>query len=161
MLTVKLITIGNLKEQYLRDAVAEYTKRLRGFCTPELIQLKEVFISDSPSRAEIDAALEAEGDKIMAQLSSKAYKIAMCVEGVQLSSEEFAEKLEQISVNAASNEIVFIIGSSHGISERVKRACDFRMSVSKLTLPHQLMRVFMLEAIYRAFNIMRGTKYHK
>lgn len=161
MLNVKLIALGNLKEQYLRDAVNEYAKRLKGFCNFELIQLKEAYLPDSPSQGEINAALESEADRIMALLSPKAYKIAMCVEGTQLSSEEFAARIENITVNLASSEIVFIIGSSHGISDRVKRACDFRMSVSKLTLPHQLMRVVMLEAIYRVFNIIRGTKYHK
>ncbi|MBR2370599.1 MAG: 23S rRNA (pseudouridine(1915)-N(3))-methyltransferase RlmH [Clostridia bacterium] len=161
MITVRLIALGNLKEQYLRDAVSEYAKRLKGFCNFELIQLKEAYLPDAPSQNEINAALESEGDRILALLSPKAYKIAMCVEGTQLSSEDFAAKIEWITVNTSSSEIVFIIGSSHGICDRVKRACDFRMSVSKLTLPHQLMRVVMLEAVYRAFNIIKGTKYHK
>ena len=159
MLSVKFITVGNLKENYLREAVAEYSKRLGGLCKFEIIQLKEAYLPENPSQTEIDAALESEGEKILAKMPPRSYKIAMCVEGTQMSSEKFAKKIEQISTTA--NEIFFIIGSSHGISDNVKRACDFRMSISELTFPHQLMRVVLLEAVYRALNIIKGTKYHK
>lgn len=159
MLSIRVITVGNLKEDYLRDAVAEYSKRLGGLCKLEVIQLKEAYVSDSPSQAEINAALDSEGERILAKMSPRSYKIAMCVEGKQLSSEQFAARIEQIS--SVSSEICFVIGSSHGISEKVKSACDFRMSISLLTFPHQLMRVVLLEAIYRALNIIKGTKYHK
>ena len=94
-----------------------------------------------------------------AEFSPRAYKIALCVEGKQLSSEELAAKLEQVS--AVSSDIIFVIGSSYGLSPRVKQACDLRLSVSKLTFPHQLMRVLLAEAVYRALNIVKGTKYHK
>lgn len=159
MLNIKLITVGNLKEAYLRDAAAEYEKRLGGFCRFETLQLKEVHISDSPSQAEISAALDAEGNKILSEMTPKMYKIAMCVEGKQCSSEKFAAMIERIS--SSTSDICFVIGSSHGLSEKVKCACDYRMSISELTFPHQLMRVIMLEAIYRALNIVKGTKYHK
>lgn len=159
MLNIKLITVGNLKETYLRDAAAEYTKRLGGLCRFETVQLKEAYLPNSPSRSEIEAALDSEGARILAQMPPRAYKIAMCVEGKQCSSEEFAKKLENIS--AATSDICFVIGSSYGISPRVKDVCDMRMSVSMLTFPHQLMRVILLEVIYRALNIIKGTKYHK
>lgn len=159
MVTVKLITIGNLKENYLREAEAEYIKRLGAFCRFESIQLKEVKLPDNPSAGEIEAALQNEAKAIMEEMSPRAYKIAMCVEGKQRSSEGLAEMIE----NACSehSEICFVIGSSHGLHESVKKACHIRLSVSQLTFPHQLMRVILLEAIYRGFNIIKGTKYHK
>jgi 23S rRNA (pseudouridine1915-N3)-methyltransferase len=159
MLNVTFITVGTLKEDYLRSALGEYTKRMSAFCRPNIVELKEVKLPDSPSKVEIDAALSAEAEKILAAVPPRAYKVALCVEGKQLSSEQFAARIEQIS--SVSSEICFVIGSSHGISEKVKSACDFRMSISLLTFPHQLMRVVLLEAIYRALNIIKGTKYHK
>ena len=159
MLNIKFLTTGNLKETYWRDALSEYSKRLGGLCRFQCIEFKEVRLSDNPSQAEIDAALESEGEKILAEFSPRAYKIALCVEGKQLSSEELAAKLEQVS--AVSSDIIFVIGSSYGLSPRVKQACDLRLSVSKLTFPHQLMRVLLAEAVYRALNIVKGTKYHK
>ena len=159
MISIKFVTVGNLKEAYLRDAAAEYEKRLGGFCRFESVCLKEEKLPDSPTDSEIDTALKKESAKILAELSPKAYKIAMCVEGGQMSSEELAKKIDTVSTTAG--EICFVIGSSHGLDESVKRACDLRLSVSKLTFPHQLMRVILLEQIYRAFTIINNGKYHK
>lgn len=159
MVNVRFITLGTLKEQYLRDAAAEYEKRLGAFCRFENIQLKEERLGDSPSENEIKNALERESVKILEQIPPRAYCIAMCVEGKQLSSEELSQRLE-LAANETS-EICFIIGSSFGLSDKVKQRADMRLSVSKLTFPHQLMRVILLESVYRAFNIQKGTKYHK
>jgi 23S rRNA (pseudouridine1915-N3)-methyltransferase len=159
MLNVKFIVIGNLKESYLRDAAAEYEKRLGAFCRFETVQLKEEKLSDDPSDAEIQKALEREALQIEKSISPRAYRIAMCVEGDQLSSEELAERIGKIEQTAG--EIVFIIGSSFGLSDSVKKSADMRLSVSKMTFPHQLMRVLLLEGVYRAFNIRKGTRYHK
>lgn len=159
MINIKLIALGNLKEGYLRDAFSEYSKRLGGLCRFELIELKEHKLPDSPTQGEIDTALADEAKRILALLSPRAYKIALCVEGKQLSSEAFAEKIDKAA--ASHSEIIFIIGSSHGLSDSVKSACDARLSISEMTFPHQLMRVIMAEAIYRALNILKGTKYHK
>ncbi len=159
MLSVRLITVGTLKESYWRDAFAEYVKRLGGFCRFEEIQIKESKLSDSPSDAEISAALNAEAKHIIAAIPPRAYKIALCVEGKQLSSEELADLIENVSSTAG--EICFVIGSSYGLSPEVKNICNMRLSFSKLTFPHQLMRIILLEAVYRALNIIRGTKYHK
>ena len=159
MIGVKLITVGTLKEEYWRSAAAEYQKRLSTFCRFEEVQLKEEKLSDRPSEAEIRTVLDKEAERILAQIPSRAYTVAMCVEGKQLSSEELAEKLE--SVAETHGEICLIIGSSYGLSERVKAAAQMRLSVSKLTFPHQLMRVLLLEAIYRGFQINKGTQYHK
>ena len=159
MINVHIITVGNLKEAYLRDAAAEYEKRLGGFCRPILTSIKEKKLPDNPSDGEISAALEDEADRILPLIPPRAYKVALCVEGKQLSSEELAKKLEDVA--QLTSDIVFIIGSSHGLSERVKRASDMRLSFSLLTFPHQLMRVMLLEAVYRAFNISANTRYHK
>lgn len=159
MLNVKFITLGTLKEAYLRDAAAEYEKRLGAFCRFELVQLKEERLSDDPSESEIKNALAKESEKILALIPARAYVVAMCVEGKQLTSPELAEKLEEIS--SRTSDVCFIIGSSFGLSDAVKQRADLRLSVSKLTFPHQLMRVILLETVYRAFNIQKGTKYHK
>ena len=159
MLSIRFITLGTLKESYLRDAAAEYEKRLGAFCKFEMIQLKEERLSDEPSQNETNSALERESEKIFAQIPPRAYVIAMCVEGKELSSPDLAEKLGDIA--SRTSDVCFIIGSSFGLSETVKQRADLRLSVSKLTFPHQLMRVLLLEAVYRAFNIQKGTKYHK
>ena len=159
MLKVKLITVGTLKEDYLRAAAAEYEKRLGAFCRFELVQLKEERLSESPSQNEIKAVLEREAVRITEQIPSSAFCIALCVEGKQLSSEELAERIEDISME--KSEVALVIGSSYGLSDTVKQRADMRLSVSKLTFPHQLMRVILLEVVYRSLNIIKGTKYHK
>ncbi len=159
MLNVKLIAVGNLKEGYLREAASEYQKRLGGFCKFTSVELREEKLSDDPSENEINAVLKKESDKILAEVSSRAYCVALCVEGKQFSSDELAKKLSSVANEAG--EICFVIGSSHGLSNSVKERANLRLSVSKLTFPHQLMRVILLEAVYRAFNIQKGTKYHK
>ncbi len=159
MLNVKLITLGTLKESYLREAAAEYEKRLGGFCRFEGVQLKDERLSENPSESEIKSALDRESERILSQIPPRVYCVAMCVEGKQLSSEELADKLETVANQTGT--VCFIIGSSFGLSDKVKERADLRLSVSRLTFPHQLMRVLLMETIYRAFNIQKGTKYHK
>lgn len=159
MATIKIITVGTLKEDYLRGAVAEYEKRLSGFCKIESVNLKEAKLPSDPSEGDIHRALGEEAKMILAAMPDRAYKIAMCVEGKQFSSEELAKKLDMAF--SQSSEICFVIGSSHGLDDSVKKAADLRLSVSMLTFPHQLMRVVLLESIYRCLNILKGTKYHK
>ncbi|MBQ9086421.1 MAG: 23S rRNA (pseudouridine(1915)-N(3))-methyltransferase RlmH [Clostridia bacterium] len=159
MIAVKLIALGTLKESYLREAVAEYEKRLGAFCKLEILQLKEERLGDRPSEGEIRNALEKEAVKILAEIPPRAYRIALCVEGKQLSSEELADKLGEVAER--HGELCLIVGSSFGLSDTVKQHCHMRLSVSKLTFPHQLMRVLLLEAVYRGFNILKGTQYHK
>lgn len=159
MINVKLIALGNLKESYLREAFEEYAKRLSAFCRFECVELKEYRLPENPSGVEINTALEDEAKRILSLFSPRAYKIALCIEGKQFSSEELSQKIDEATNHAS--EIVFVIGSSHGLSDRVKAACDLRLSISKMTFPHQLMRVIMAESIYRSFSISKGTKYHK
>lgn len=159
MATVTIITVGTLKEAYLRDAASEYKKRLSQYARVDEIELKEERINDENNRAEIERALECEADKILSVIPRDSMKIALCVEGKQYSSEELAGIVE--SANDRSGKISFIIGSSYGLSEKVKRECDLRLSFSKLTFPHQLMKVILFESVYRSFTIIHGKRYHK
>ena len=159
MATIKFITVGQLKESYLREAVSEYEKRLSGFCKVENVNLKEYKVPQDPSDAEIQKALSEEAKTILATIPDRAYKIIMCVEGKQFSSEELSDKIDKAF--SVSSEIVFVIGSSHGLHDSVKNIADIKLSVSKLTFPHQLMRPLLLEAVYRCMTIIKGTKYHK
>lgn len=160
MLHIHIVHVGTVKEKYLTDAIAEYEKRLGAYCTINNISIKDERLPEKPSGAEISAALEKEGERILAALPSRAYLIALCVEGKQLSSEEFAEKLTGIASDGFS-DICLIIGGSDGLSDKVKNACRMKLSISKMTFPHQLMRVILSEQLYRAFNIAAGGKYHK
>ena len=159
MFALKLITVGTLKESYWRDAVAEYEKRLGAFCRTEILQLKEEKLGERPTDGEIRVALEREGTRILEAIPPRSYRIALCVEGKQLSSEELADQLDRIA--ESHGELCLIVGSSHGLSDKVKSECHMRLSVSKLTFPHQMMRVLLLETVYRSFNILKGTRYHK
>lgn len=159
MIKVTFITLGRLKEKYLREAVAEYEKRLSRYCDLETVELEPVKLPDAPSRAQVDAALEKEAEMIFKKIPKNSEVFALCVEGKQLSSEELAEKIENLSVKGKG--ITLIIGSSYGLSEKVKALSRLRLSVSKMTFPHQLFRVMLLEQIYRAFKINEGSTYHK
>lgn len=160
MLNIKIIATGSLKEGYLRQACDEYKKRLGAWAKIEEIELKEERLSENPTKAQIDLALEKEAKSIFEKISNKTYVIAMCVEGKQLSSEELSEKISQITLNGYS-EIAFIIGSSFGLCHTVKSRADYKLSISKLTFPHQLLRVILYETTYRSLSILNGTKYHK
>ena len=159
MASVTIISVGTLKEAYLRDAAAEYAKRLSQYAKLDEVNIKEEKIVNEDSDAEIARALDCEADKILAAIPKGAAKIALCVEGKQYDSPALASLIGRMC--DASGKIALIIGSSHGLSERVKRECDVRLSISSLTFPHQLMRVILLEALYRSFTILAGKKYHK
>lgn len=160
MQNITLICIGKLKESYLRDAVSEYAKRLSGLCKLNLIELPAEKLSDNPSQREIENALESEGKRILEKIPRGAFVYTMCIEGKQKTSEELSTEMEGLGVRGYSS-IAFIIGGSFGISEKVKAASNYRLSMSKMTFPHQVARVMLLEQIYRAIQISIGTKYHK
>ena len=159
MINVKLIAVGGIKEQYLRDAAAEYIKRLGAFCRIEICELKEARVPNDPSQTHIDAALKDEAERILASVPPRAYVVALAVEGKAMDSLALANHIEQVTASYSS--ICFIIGSSHGLADKVKQTADLKLSLSALTFPHQLFRVMLLESIYRSFNIIKGTKYHK
>ena len=152
MINVTLIAVGKLKEKYLRDAVAEYFKRLGAFCKINIIEIDEEKVGDNPSRAQIDNVLEKEGQRIIK-------KIPLCIEGKEYSSPDFSHLLDNISMTSSS--VCFIIGGSFGLSNEVKGLSNYKLSFGKMTLPHQLARVVLLEQVYRAFSISNNSKYHK
>ena len=158
-MNVTVISVGTLKEKYLLDAIAEYKKRLCVYARVDEIQIKEEIIHNEDDRGQIADALEREGEKILRAIPKDAYKIALCVEGVGYDSVKLAEMIRGGA--AQSGKLALVIGSSHGLSETVKRACDLRLSISKLTFPHQLMRVLLMEILYRSFTILAGKRYHK
>lgn len=160
MLNINIITVGRLKEAYLRDACAEYIKRMGAYSKVKVIELAESRLPDSPSDKEISNALENEAKSIIAAIPSGSAVIAMCIEGKMLSSEDFSARLEQFALSGKST-ISLIIGSSFGLSDTIKRAADLRMSMSPMTFPHQLARVMLLEQLYRALSIQNNGKYHK
>lgn len=160
MLRIHIVHVGTIKEKYLTDAVKEYEKRLGAYCSIDNISVKEEKLGDKPSPSEISAAVDREGERILAALPQRAYNIALCVEGKQMTSVKFSEKLTSVA-NEGFSDVCLIIGGSDGLSDRVKSACRMRLSVSEMTFPHQLMRVILLEQLYRAFNIAAGGKYHK
>ena len=159
MLRIKLIVTGNLKEAYWRDAAAEYEKRLGAYAKVEIAELKEHRLPECPTEGEIATALEREADAVLAAIPARAYTVALCVEGKQLSTEQLAAKID--TVMRDNGELCLIIGSSHGLSPRVKSAAQFRLSVSALTFPHQMMHVLLLETVYRSLSLLHGGKYHK
>lgn len=159
MLSVNIICVGKLKEAYLRDATEEYVKRLRPYCKLSIMELAEERVSDDPSDAEIRHVIDAESERILQKVGRGDYVIAMCVEGKNLSSEELAEKIESVKLSAST--VDFIIGGSWGLSDALKARADMRLSMGRMTFPHQLCRVMLAEQIYRAFQINHNTKYHK
>ena len=159
MLQINILYVGNIKDKFFQDAVSEYEKRLSGFCKLKNIELKEEKPKDE-SDTEIALVIKKEGDRLLEAIPPKSYKIALCVEGKQISSEELAERISDIPLSGYS-EITFIIGGAFGMDERVKKAADFRLSISKMTFTHRMMRVILIEQIYRALNIARGGHYHK
>ncbi len=160
MLTVQIICIGSLKEKYWKDALAEYQKRLGPLCRVEILELPEQRLADRAGEAEIAAVIEAEGKRILAKIPQKAYFIPLCIEGRQMDSIEFSKLLQQAAMEGYST-VAFAIGGSYGLSDAVKEAGKRKLSMSKMTFPHQLARVMLLEQVYRAFMISSGSKYHK
>lgn len=155
-----VLCTGNLKEKYWKEAEAEYTKRMSRFGGWSVIELPEVPLSDKPGQKEIDTALEKEAEQLLKRLPQRAYTIALCVEGKPLSSEELARAVGELPTQGYS-EIALIIGSSHGLSPRIKQLCKRRLSISPMTFPHQMMRVILAEQFYRAHKILAGESYHK
>ena len=159
MLTVNIICVGKLKESYLREAVEEYSKRMKPLCKLNVVELPEERTGDNPSDAEIMRVITAESERIAQKIGKSDYVIAMCVEGKSISSEELSKKLEDIAMQSSTVDL--IIGGSWGLSDELKSRSDVRLSMGRMTFPHQLCRVILLEQIYRAFQISKGTKYHK
>lgn len=160
MQKIKIIAMGKLTEGYTKSAAAEFSRRISRFYQLTVVEPKVELTPSEPSPAEIDRALSREAERILAEIPPRAAVVAMCVEGKGMSSEELAQFISSSAVSGTS-EICFIIGSSHGLHESVKKRASLRLSVSRMTFPHELFRVMLLEQIYRAGEIQSGGKYHK
>lgn len=159
-MNVKIIAIGKLKEKYWKDAIAEYSKRLGAYCNLEIVELKESLLRANPSAADEEAVKVAEGQEILNRIRKSDYVITLEIKGKGLSSEQLAYKINTLGIEGHS-DIVFVIGGSLGLSPEVSKRADFKLSFSAMTFPHQMMRVILLEQIYRSFKINRNEAYHK
>ena len=157
---IKVVTVGKLKEKYLKDSIAEYTKRISRFAKLEMIELADEKTPDKASELENQKILETEGARILSKVGERDFVVVLAIEGKTLSSEEFSKQLEQASIKGYST-LTFIIGGSLGLAPVVKNRANLSVSFGRLTLPHQLMRLVLVEQIYRAFTIQQGSPYHK
>lgn len=157
---ITIVCVGNLKEKYWTEAIKEYSKRLSKYCLFTICETKEQKAPENASEAENTAIKETEGKGLLKHIKKEAYVIALEIKGKELTSEALAEKIETLAINGKS-EIIFIIGGSIGLSEEVLARADFSMSFSRMTFPHQLMRVILAEQIYRSFRIIKNEPYHK
>lgn len=157
---VKIIAVGKIKENYLKDGIAEYSKRMTRFAKFEIIELADEKTPDNASAIQNQQIMEKEGERILTKISERDYVIILAIEGSQLSSEDFSQVIIDATLRGYS-DIVFVIGGSLGLADKVKKRANFCLSFGLLTLPHQLMRLVLSEQIYRAFMIQQGSPYHK
>jgi len=157
---IKIVTVGKLKEKYLKDGIAEYSKRISRFAKLEMIELADEKTPDKASEIENQKILETEGTRILSKVRERDFVLVLAIEGKTFSSEEFSKQLEEASIKGYST-LTFIIGGSLGLAPSVKNRANLSVSFGRLTLPHQLMRLVLVEQIYRAFTIQQGSPYHK
>ena len=160
IMRITLITVGKIKEKYLRDAIAEYSKRLSRYCKLEIVEVADEKTPDQASEAAEENIRNKEGERILKHIRDDMYVITLEIGGKMLSSEEFADKINSLGVQGKSS-ITFVIGGSIGLGQEVLRRSDYALSFSKMTFPHQLMRVILLEQVYRGYRIINGEPYHK
>ena len=157
---ITLVTVGKIKEKYLKDAIAEYSKRLGKYCKLEIIEVADEKTPENASATEEDMIRQKEGERILKYIKEDAYVVALALDGQMLSYEKLAEKINLMGIQGTSH-IAFIIGGSIGLSQEVLSRADYQLSFSKMTFPHQLMRVILLEQVYRSYRIITGEPYHK
>ncbi len=159
-MNINFIAMGKLKESYYREACAEYIKRLGAFAATKVYEPAPIDLPQNPNTTQIDKALEQEAARIRENIKPQSFTVAMCIEGKTLSSEQLADKLQNIA-NRGISTVNFVVGSSFGLSEEFKRSADLRISMSPMTFPHSLARVMLIEQVYRAYSIINNSKYHK
>ena len=160
MQSITVISVGKLKDAFFEMASEEYLKRLNAFAKVNVIEIKAGALSDAPADSEISSVLDKEGDEILKRIPPSSRVVSLCIEGKLYSSEDMARLLSDTALSGTSH-IVFIIGGSYGLSEKVKSRSDIRLSMSKMTFPHRLARIMLLEQIYRGYKINSGGTYHK
>lgn len=159
-MNIKIICVGKLKEKFLKEGIGEFQKRLKTYANLEIVEVKDEACPENSSELEMEKIKEVEGERILSKISKGAYVIALDIGGKSLTSEDFAKKIEDLSVEGISS-IDFLIGGSLGLSEGVKNKSDYKLSFSKFTFPHGLMRLILVEQVYRAFRIINNHPYHK
>ena len=157
---ITLLTVGKIKEKYLKDAIAEYSKRLSKYCKLEIIEVADEKTPDNASEVVENVIRDKEGERLLKYVKDDAFVITLEIKGKMMTSEELAEKIDTLGIRGVSH-IMFIIGGSIGLGEDVIKRSDIALSFSKMTFPHQLMRVILLEQIYRSYRIISGEPYHK
>ena len=158
-MNVTVVCVGKIKEKFFTDAINEYLKRLSRFAKTQIIEVKDEKIPENASQKECQLVLEKEGELILSKIPKNSHVISMCIEGDQLSSEQLADKIKYLSME--HSHLTFIIGGSLGLLEKIKQLSGMKLSFGKITLPHKLMRVVLLEQIYRSFKILANESYHK
>lgn len=159
-MNITIVSVGKIKEKYLNLGINEFTKRLSKYCKLKLIEVSDEKAPENLSETEMDNIRRKEGEKILSKINDNSFIITLCIDGKQLSSEELSKKIDNLALTGDSN-ITFIIGGSIGLSNEVINKSNFKLSFSKMTFPHQLMKLILLEQVYRAFRISRGEPYHK
>lgn len=157
---ITILCVGKVKEKFYRDAIDEFSKRLSRYCKLEVIEVNDEKTDEQASENEIRLVKEKEGERLLKNIKEDAYVITLCIDGKQLDSEELSEKIEKLGIQGNSH-IYFVIGGSLGLADAVINRADYKLSFSKMTFPHQLMRVILLEQIYRSYRIMNNEPYHK
>ncbi len=157
---ITILCVGKIKERYFTDAITEYTKRLSRYATVQIIEVPDEKTPDGASAAEEQQILQVEGERLLKHMQGDAYRVVLAIDGTMVDSVELSQRMEKITVSGVSH-IQFIIGGSLGLSKEVQKKADWKLSFSKMTFPHQLMRVILLEQIYRAFRIRNNEPYHK
>lgn len=159
-MNIRIVAVGKIKEKYIQEGIKEFTKRLSRYCSLDIIEIDDEKAPENLSEKEIEIVKTKEGERILGKIPQNSFVIALAIEGKQLSSEELSEKMADLMINGI-NDITFVIGGSLGLSIDVMNRSNFKLSFSKMTFPHQLMRLILLEQIYRGWRIMKGEPYHK
>ncbi|MEY8304963.1 23S rRNA (pseudouridine(1915)-N(3))-methyltransferase RlmH [Anaerosalibacter bizertensis] len=159
-MNIIIIGVGKIKEKFMQEGIKEYSKRLSRYCKLKILEVADESAPENLSKKEIEIIKEKEGKRILSKISNNSYIISLDIKGKNLSSEELSKKIEDITLGG-TNDIIFIIGGSLGLSEEILNKSNLKLSFSKMTFPHQLMRMILLEQIYRGFRIMKGEPYHK
>ena len=159
-MNITILCVGKIKESFYKEAVSEYSKRLSKYCKLVIKEVDDEDTPQDPSEKEVKKILDTEGERLLKHINKNTYLIPLCIEGKNPDSVELSNKLQQITVNGYS-DITFVIGGSLGICDEIKNMADFKLSFSRMTFPHQLMRVILLEQVYRSFRILSNEPYHK
>lgn len=159
-MNISIIAVGKIKEKYIQEGIREFSKRLSRYCSLNIIEVDDERAPENLSQKEVEIVKSKEGDKILAKIPQNSFIISLEIKGKQISSEELSKKMEDLMIDGI-NHITFIIGGSLGLSDEVINRSNYKLSFSKMTFPHQLMRLILLEQIYRGFKIMKNEPYHK